>query len=73
MNLYSPRPVKTDLVFMGALEEGETENNLVQNWLPYVDGTVENHLIGVPHTRMGEPEPLALIGRILSEKLRSLS
>jgi thioesterase domain-containing protein len=73
MNLYSPHPVKTDLVFLAALEEGETENNLAQNWLPYVDGTVENHLIGVPHTRMGEPEPLALIGRVLSEKLRSLS
>ncbi|MEU5366904.1 amino acid adenylation domain-containing protein [Streptomyces sp. NPDC005925] len=73
MNLYSPRPVKTDLVFLGALEEGETENHLFKNWLPYIDGTVENHLIGVSHTRMGEPEPLALIGRILSEKLRSLS
>ncbi|WP_260610774.1 non-ribosomal peptide synthetase [Streptomyces sp. WAC06614] len=73
MNLYAPRPVKTDLVFLAALEDGETENTLVENWIPYVDGTVENHMIGVPHTRMGEPEPLALIGRILSEKLRSLS
>jgi amino acid adenylation domain-containing protein len=73
MNLYSPRPVKTDLVFLGALEEGETENTLAQRWIPYVEGAVENHLIGVPHLRMGEPEPLALIGRILSEKLRSLS
>ncbi|MFH9011597.1 amino acid adenylation domain-containing protein [Streptomyces sp. NPDC017943] len=73
MNLYAPRPVKTDLVFLGALEEGETENTLAQHWIPYIDGIVENHLIGVPHTRMGEPEPLALIGRILSEKLRSLS
>ncbi|MFD8143178.1 amino acid adenylation domain-containing protein [Streptomyces sp. NPDC059708] len=73
MNLYSPQPVKTDMLFLGALEDGETENTLAQHWIPYVDGTVENHLIGVPHTRMGEPEPLSLIGRILSEKLRSLS
>ncbi|MFC7845150.1 amino acid adenylation domain-containing protein [Streptomyces sp. NPDC057382] len=73
MNLYAPRPVKTDLLFFGALEEGETQNTLAQNWIPYIDGSVETHLIGVPHTRMGEPEPLALIGRILSDTLRSLS
>ncbi|MGW7344869.1 amino acid adenylation domain-containing protein [Streptomyces sp. NPDC054854] len=73
MNLYAPRPVATDLLFLAALEDGETENTLAQHWIPYVEGRVENHLIGVPHTRMGEPEPLAMIGRILSEKLRSLS
>ncbi|MGW7192452.1 non-ribosomal peptide synthetase, partial [Streptomyces sp. NPDC054838] len=73
MNLYAPRPVATDLLFLAAIEDGETENNLAQHWIPYVEGRVENHVIGVPHTRMGEPEPLALIGRILSEKLRSLS
>ncbi|MFI5986950.1 amino acid adenylation domain-containing protein [Streptomyces sp. NPDC051555] len=73
MNLYSPRPVATDMLFLGALEDGKTENTLAQHWIPYVEGSVENHVIGVPHTRMGEPEPLALIGRILSEKLRSLS
>ncbi|MCX4696224.1 non-ribosomal peptide synthetase [Streptomyces sp. NBC_01408] len=73
MNLYAPRPVATDLVFLAAIEDGETENTLAQHWIPYVEGRVENHVIGVPHTRMGEPEPLALIGRILSEKLRSLS
>ncbi|MFD3696355.1 amino acid adenylation domain-containing protein [Streptomyces sp. NPDC058646] len=73
MNLYTPRPVATDLLFLAAIEDGETENTLAQHWIPYVEGSVENHVIGVPHTRMGEPEPLALIGRILSEKLRSLS
>ncbi|MET9609960.1 amino acid adenylation domain-containing protein [Streptomyces sp. NPDC006512] len=73
MNLYAPRPVATDLLFLAALEDGETENTLARHWIPYVEGRVENHLIGVPHTRMGEPEPLAMIGRILSEKLRSLS
>ncbi|MFD8979786.1 amino acid adenylation domain-containing protein [Streptomyces sp. NPDC059564] len=73
MNLYAPRPVATDLLFLAAIEDGETENTLARHWIPYVDGPVENHVIGVPHTRMGEPEPLALIGRILSEKLRSLS
>ncbi|MFI9063186.1 amino acid adenylation domain-containing protein [Streptomyces sp. NPDC053429] len=73
MNLYAPRPVATDLLFLAAIEDGETENTLAQHWIPYIEGRVENHVIGVPHTRMGEPEPLALIGRILSEKLRSLS
>ncbi|MCY0944317.1 non-ribosomal peptide synthetase [Streptomyces antarcticus] len=73
MNLYSPRPVATDMLFLAALEDGETENILAQHWIPYVEGRVENHLIGVPHTRMGEPEPLSRIGRILSDKLRSLS
>ncbi|MFJ1866071.1 amino acid adenylation domain-containing protein [Streptomyces sp. NPDC088097] len=73
MNLYAPRPVATDMLFLAALEDGETENTLAPHWIPYVEGPVENHVIGVPHTRMGEPAPLALIGRILSEKLRSLS
>ncbi|MGI5446172.1 amino acid adenylation domain-containing protein [Streptomyces sp. CA-243310] len=73
MNLYAPRPVATDLLFLAALEDGETENTLARHWIPYIEGRVENHDIGVPHTRMGEPTPLALIGRILSEKLRSLS
>ncbi|GGZ45692.1 hypothetical protein GCM10010371_00830 [Streptomyces subrutilus] len=73
MNLYAPRPVATDMLFLAAIEDGETENTLAQHWIPFVEGRVENHIIGVPHTRMGEPEPLALIGRILSEKLRSLS
>ncbi|MEU6062285.1 amino acid adenylation domain-containing protein [Streptomyces sp. NPDC047097] len=78
MNLYAPRPVRTELLFFAALEDGQTEDGetetaLIRNWIPYVDGGAENHVIGVPHTRMGEPEPLARIGRILSEKLRSLS
>ncbi|MFD3548265.1 amino acid adenylation domain-containing protein [Streptomyces sp. NPDC058655] len=73
MNLYAPRPVATDMLFLAAIEDGETENTLARHWIPYVEGRVENHIIGVPHTRMGEPEPLALIGRILSDTLRSLS
>ncbi|MEV4948952.1 amino acid adenylation domain-containing protein [Streptomyces sp. NPDC053755] len=73
MNLYAPRPVKADMLFFAAQTEGTPENSLCTAWLPYVEGAVEKHTIGVIHTRMGEPEPLAVIGRILSEKLRSLS
>ncbi|MGW7052598.1 amino acid adenylation domain-containing protein [Streptomyces sp. NPDC054887] len=73
MNLYAPRPVKTDMLFFAAQGEGAPENTLSESWIPHVEGTIEKHTVGVIHTRMGEPEPLALIGRILSEKLRSLS
>ncbi|MFD5098044.1 amino acid adenylation domain-containing protein [Streptomyces albidochromogenes] len=73
MNLYAPRPVKTDMLFFAAQEEGAPENTLSESWIPHVEGTIERHTVGVIHTRMGEPEPLELIGRILSEKMRSLS
>ncbi|MGW7431539.1 amino acid adenylation domain-containing protein [Streptomyces sp. NPDC054861] len=73
MNLYAPRPVTTDMLFFAAQGEGAPENILSDSWIPYVDGVVEKHTIPVIHTRMGEPEPLEMIGRILYEKMRSLS
>ncbi|MFJ7159482.1 amino acid adenylation domain-containing protein [Streptomyces sp. NPDC101118] len=73
MNLYAPRRVATDLLFFSATEPGMPTDALVTNWIPYVDGAVENHVIESIHTRMGEPEPLARIGRALSEKLQTLS
>ncbi|QDY75595.1 amino acid adenylation domain-containing protein [Streptomyces qinzhouensis] len=73
VKIYAPRPVKTQLLFFAARGEGAPESTLSRSWIPYVDGTVEQHTIGVIHTRMGEPEPLEKIGRILSDTLRSLS
>ncbi|MGV9312184.1 amino acid adenylation domain-containing protein [Streptomyces sp. NPDC003691] len=73
VKIYAPRPVKTRMLFFAARGEGAPESTLSQSWIPYVDGTVEQHTIGVIHTRMGEPEPLEKIGLILSDALRSLS
>ncbi|MEW1551455.1 amino acid adenylation domain-containing protein [Streptomyces tsukubensis] len=73
VKLYAPRRVKTQMLFFAARGEGAPESTLSQSWIPYVDGTVEQHTIGVIHTRMGEPEPLEKIGLILSDALRSLS
>ncbi|MFE3019450.1 amino acid adenylation domain-containing protein [Streptomyces sp. NPDC059256] len=73
VRIYAPRPVKTQMLFFAARGDGAPESTLSRSWIPYVDGTVEQHTIGVIHTRMGEPEPLEKIGLILSDALRSLS
>ncbi|MFI5758926.1 amino acid adenylation domain-containing protein [Streptomyces sp. NPDC051569] len=72
MKLYSPRRVTTDIVFFTAKLPYDPTKAKPEEWLPFIDGSIENHDVFSTHLKMAEPEPIAHIGRVLSEKLRSL-
>ncbi|WP_338320618.1 type I polyketide synthase, partial [Streptomyces lonarensis] len=42
------------------------------SWRPHVDGTFHEHQVPCGHYEMTEPEPLARIGAVLAEALRTL-
>lgn len=71
--LYAPRRVATDLLFFTARQPLDPGDSLAMEWAPFIEGPVENHGIDCPHLRMAETEPMAHIGRVLSEKLQSLN
>ncbi|GAA3212009.1 amino acid adenylation domain-containing protein [Actinocorallia longicatena] len=67
---YRPGPFRGDLQFVTALR-GRTEDSptALGNWGALVSGTVEDHPIDVEHHFLMEPEPLAVIARLLLSKL----
>ncbi|MBY8882684.1 amino acid adenylation domain-containing protein [Actinacidiphila acidipaludis] len=69
--LYDPRRVHADLLFFTARRPFDPGDSLAAEWAPFVTGTVENHGIDCPHLRMAEAEPLARIGRVLADALRT--
>ncbi len=57
-----------DMVFFVATADRATPPNPAA-WDPHVTGTVDVHEIATAHGTMTQPEPLALIGRIVGEHL----
>jgi nonribosomal peptide synthetase DhbF len=42
-------------------------------WVPYVTGHIDVHWISCQHTRMIDPIPIAVIGRVLEQRLQGLN
>ncbi|MGW1142231.1 amino acid adenylation domain-containing protein [Streptomyces zhihengii] len=72
MSRHVPGVADTDVLFFTARREGEPEGALAATWIPFTEGTVENRTLECGHLRMAEPEPLEIIGRIVSEKISAL-
>ncbi|MFE0738809.1 amino acid adenylation domain-containing protein [Streptomyces sp. NPDC058855] len=72
MARHVPGRADTDVVFFTARRPGEPEGALAATWIPFAEGIVENHTLECDHLRMAEPEPLARVGSIISEKLSAL-
>jgi thioesterase domain-containing protein len=72
MARHVPGRADTDVLFFTARRPGEPEGALAATWIPFAEGIVENHTLECGHLRMTEPEPLAFIGSIISEKLSAL-
>ncbi|MEU2656063.1 amino acid adenylation domain-containing protein [Streptomyces sp. NPDC007325] len=72
MARHVPGRADTDVLFFTARRPGEPEGALAATWIPFTDGIVENHTLEHGHLHLAEPEPLAHIGNILSEKLSAL-
>ncbi|MDI5963340.1 non-ribosomal peptide synthetase [Streptantibioticus silvisoli] len=70
--LYAPVPVRTELLFFSARQPLDPGDGLAMEWAPFIDGPVVNHGIDSTHFKMAEEEPMAHIGRILSERLLAL-
>ncbi|MEU0230476.1 MULTISPECIES: amino acid adenylation domain-containing protein [unclassified Streptomyces] len=72
MARHVPGVADTDALFFTARRPGEPEGALAATWIPFVQGIVDNHTVECGHLEMAGPEPLAHIGRIISEKLSAL-
>ncbi|MFJ2420097.1 amino acid adenylation domain-containing protein [Streptomyces brevispora] len=72
MARHVPGVADTGAVFFTARRNGEAEGALAATWIPYLEGIIDNHTVESSHLRMTEQEPIAYIGRILSEKLSAL-
>ncbi len=72
MARHVPGRADTDLLFFTARRPGEPEGALAATWIPFTEGIVENHTLEQGHLHLAEPEPLARIGNIVSEKLSAL-
>ncbi|QNP66874.1 non-ribosomal peptide synthetase [Streptomyces genisteinicus] len=72
MSRHVPRVADTDVLFFTARRPGEPEGALAATWIPFTEGTVENRTLECGHLEMARPEPLEIIGRIVSEKISAL-
>ncbi|KAG0202291.1 hypothetical protein BGX28_005148 [Mortierella sp. GBA30] len=67
----APHVTNGNLILLRATMKVESTERLItpDEWKPYVLGEIETHDIHCAHVDMVESEPLAEIGRILTEKL----
>jgi thioesterase domain-containing protein len=72
MARHVPGVADTGAVFFTARRAGEAEDALAATWIPFLEGIIENHTVESGHLQMAEQEPIAHIGRIISEKLSAL-
>ncbi|ABG94202.1 non-ribosomal peptide synthetase [Rhodococcus jostii RHA1] len=70
---FVPGHFDGDLVFFGAAGNGSQPAPASETWRPWIDGDVIAHTVDRPHTRMTDPEALAVIGPILAEYLAGAS
>ncbi|WP_166802879.1 non-ribosomal peptide synthetase [Streptomyces sp. ICN441] len=66
---HLPDRYRGDAVFFGATLDKPADWPYGAAWSPYVDGRVEEHRIACTHGAMTQPEPIARIAAVLSEKL----
>jgi thioesterase domain-containing protein/aryl carrier-like protein len=70
---HTPRAFHGDLLLIVATQarpESLPVERAVEIWEPYVDGTIERHLVEADHHRMLTADPAARIGELLTAKLR---
>ncbi|HEY1967298.1 MAG TPA: amino acid adenylation domain-containing protein, partial [Pseudonocardia sp.] len=68
---HRPARFDGDLVFFSATEPGRAgRHDDPQRWAPYVSGTVRDHPLDCAHDDMLGPVPAAVIGRVLTQRLR---
>ncbi|KAG0198561.1 hypothetical protein BGX28_007984, partial [Mortierella sp. GBA30] len=67
------RVIKSDLlIFRATVLSNEAKLLSPDDWRPYVVGNIDVYDVECEHTRMDLPEPTAIIGQVLSEKLNQL-
>ncbi|MEO6502208.1 MAG: amino acid adenylation domain-containing protein [Jatrophihabitantaceae bacterium] len=69
---YEPTPYDGDLLFFLATQERVEGAPTAEVWNEHITGRVVWHPIEAVHITMGDPEPLAEIGRIVAEVLTTL-
>ncbi|MET8842353.1 amino acid adenylation domain-containing protein [Streptomyces rubiginosohelvolus] len=66
----TPRPFGGDLLFFTATEGRGPGWPTVQDWQPYTGGRITAVDVACDHGSMSRPEPLAVIGRAIADRLR---
>ncbi|GAB7185303.1 amino acid adenylation domain-containing protein [Kitasatospora sp. Ki12] len=66
---HVPDRYRGDAVFFGATTGKPADWPYEQAWRPYLDGPVETHRLACAHGELTQPEPLARIAAVLTEKL----
>ncbi|KAG0201958.1 hypothetical protein BGX28_005343 [Mortierella sp. GBA30] len=71
LTMQTPRTIKADLVIFRATVLEKEDGRLLNpnDWKPYVLGSIDTYDIDCAHDFMDLPEPTAIIGRVLSQKL----
>jgi thioesterase domain-containing protein/aryl carrier-like protein len=72
VNRFRPGIVDGDLLLFPATADPNRGTPPVASWTPYVRGEIEVHGVACTHERMTDPESLARVGPVLSERLRAV-
>jgi len=73
MAAYTPKRYQGNMLFFRSTIIPDWFTPIApETWLPYLDGEIERHDIACRHKDMCQPEPLALIGKLMAGKLGEL-
>ncbi|MFJ1749547.1 amino acid adenylation domain-containing protein [Streptomyces sp. NPDC088116] len=67
---FVPEVFRGDLVLIAARPGGPGGPDGTERWRPFVEGPVHGHAVPCAHEEMMLPQPLAAIGRIVTDRLR---
>jgi nonribosomal peptide synthetase DhbF len=71
---FTPDRFQGDLLLFTATIDQRQGMPTTNGWLPYVEGTIETHLVASSHEQMMKPSgPLAQIGVVLAAKLDEIA
>lgn len=73
MNLHTPRSFAGDAIFFRATRGRSRYSPRVEYWQEHVDGLIDVHDIDSTHMGMTRPEPMARIGRLVSDRLETIT
>ncbi|TLS44252.1 amino acid adenylation domain-containing protein [Streptomyces montanus] len=68
---FAPMSYRGDLLLFTAAHDADALPDRHGSWQPYIDGLIDHHAVPCTHGEMTRPGPLARIGPVLDERLRT--
>ncbi len=69
MGDFVPHTVGADVLFFTATRDRDPHGPVLADWMPYLNGNVENHDVDSAHAQLTQPDALARIGPTLAQRL----